>query len=251
MLRKIILPLLAVGGLVFAVLHMVRAQTALPDPPPPVEPGRSPYGQRVAATGIVEPRTENIAIGSHLPGVVDEVMVKVGQKVTAGTPLFRLDDRQLRAELEMRQALAAAARAKLEKLEQMPRPEEVPPAEARVREAEAAVAKAQDLRDRSERLGRSGASSEEERVQYREAHRMADEQLARAQADLKLLKAGAWEPDKAVARAELAHAESQAAQTQTELERLIVRASVDGEVLQVNVRPGEFVGAPAGQALIV
>ena len=30
-----------------------------------------------------------------------------------------------------------------------------------------------------------------------------------------------------------------------------MRALVDGEVLQVNVRPGEFVGAPAGQALIV
>lgn len=36
-----------------------------------------------------------------------------------------------------------------------------------------------------------------------------------------------------------------------DLDRLIVRALVDGEVLQVNVRPGEFVGAPAANALIV
>src|SRR5262249_4738682 len=40
-------------------------------------------------------------------------------------------------------------------------------------------------------------------------------------------------------------------QTRTELDRLVVRALVPGEVLQVNVRPGEFVGAPPGQALIV
>jgi multidrug resistance efflux pump len=31
----------------------------------------------------------------------------------------------------------------------------------------------------------------------------------------------------------------------------VVRALVAGEVLQVNVRPGEYVGAPAGQALVV
>ena len=43
----------------------------------------------------------------------------------------------------------------------------------------------------------------------------------------------------------------QVAQTQTELDRLKVPASVDGEALQVNVRPGEFVGAPPGQALVV
>ena len=40
-------------------------------------------------------------------------------------------------------------------------------------------------------------------------------------------------------------------ETQTELDRLVIRALVDGEVLQVNVRPGEFVGAPPSQALVV
>ena len=40
-------------------------------------------------------------------------------------------------------------------------------------------------------------------------------------------------------------------QTKTELERLIVRAPIDGEVLQKNVRPGEYVGIPPSQALFV
>ena len=39
------------------------------------------------------------------------------------------------------------------------------------------------------------------------------------------------------------------------MDRLVVRCPqanlVRGAVLQVNVRPGEFVGAPPGQALIV
>ena len=36
-----------------------------------------------------------------------------------------------------------------------------------------------------------------------------------------------------------------------ELERAVVRAPIDGEVLQVNVRPGEFVDAKAAQMLLV
>src|SRR5262249_52914079 len=51
--------------------------------------------------------------------------------------------------------------------------------------------------------------------------------------------------------AAVTQAEAQLKMTQTDLERLEVRASVDGVVLQVNVRPGEFVGTPPNQALIV
>jgi multidrug resistance efflux pump len=80
---------------------------------------------------------------------------------------------------------------------------------------------------------------------------MAREQYARAKADLALQKAGAWGPDKEVARAAVKQAEASVAQTKIELDRLSVVALVDGEVLQVNVRPGEYVGAPPGQALVV
>ena len=68
---------------------------------PPVEPARSPFGQTLAASGVVEAKTENISIGSHLPGIVNQVVVSVGQRVKAGDPLFRLDDRHLQAELQL------------------------------------------------------------------------------------------------------------------------------------------------------
>jgi multidrug resistance efflux pump len=132
----------------------------------------------------------------------------------------------------------------------MPRPEELPPSEAKVREAQANLLDQEDQYNRVRVLGRA-AASEEELIRRRQAMRMAREQLAKAQADYELLKAGAWEPDKAVARAAVVQAEAQVEQTRTELDRLLVRASVDGDVLQVNVRPGEFVGAPPGQALVV
>ena len=50
----------------------------------------------------------------------------------------------------------------------------------------------------------------------------------------------------AAARARLGSAEAQRGSAATELDRLIVRAPISGEVLRVNVRPGEFVSTMAG-----
>lgn len=250
-MRAWLLPLLSVGCVAFAVMHVVRAQHNPAPPPPPVDPSRSPYATRLAGAGLIEPMTENIAVGTHLPGVVQEVFVKVGQPVKKGDPLFRLDERQLQAERKVRQAALAAATAKLKKLEDMPRPEELPSAQARVREADANLANEQDQLMRAQPLYDRRAISEEELIRRRQMFRMAKEQLSRVQAEYDLLKAGAWAPDKAVASADVAQARAQLDQTQTELERLVVRASVDGEVLQVNVRPGEFVAAQPGPLVML
>ena len=53
-----------------------------------VEPPATPVAEAVAAVGLVEANTENIAIGSHLWGVVARVHVVVGQGVEAGDALF-------------------------------------------------------------------------------------------------------------------------------------------------------------------
>src|SRR5262245_48546249 len=180
MVRKYVLPLLAVALLGFAVFHVVRGQQPLPKTPPPVPPARTPFGKTVAGAGLVEPQTENISVGSPLPGVVAEVLVKVGRKVKAGEALFRLDDRPLRAEEKLREAALASARAQLDRLEQMPRPEEVPASEAKVREAEANAVDQQDQLNRTRALFHKRSASEEDLVRREQADRVAREQLARA-----------------------------------------------------------------------
>jgi len=251
MIRKYVLPLVAVGMLFFAVYHVVRAQQKPPKLDPPVQPSRMPFGSGVAGAGLVEAETENISVGSHLPGVVTQVLVRVGDKVPKGAPLFRLDDRQLQAELRVRRANLNAAVAQLDKLDQMPRPEEVPSSEARVREAQANLTNMEDQFKRAQAMYGRRAISEEDMVNREQAARVAREQFRRAEADYKLLTAGAWSADKDVARAQVEQMRAQVEQTEIELQRLEVQALVDGEVLQVNVRPGEYVGAPPNQALIV
>jgi len=130
MIRKFALPLAALAMLLFAVYHVVRAQQTPPPLEPPVMPSRSPFGKGVAGAGLVEAQTENISVGTHLPGVVTVVHAKVGQKVRKGDKLFRLDERALKAEWRVRKASLEASTAQLQKLKLMPRVEEVPALEA-------------------------------------------------------------------------------------------------------------------------
>lgn len=251
MISKYLIPLLAVSLLAFAIYQMDGSAKGVAEGEPPIAPARSPYSRTVAGAGIVEPLTENITVGAAIPGVVTEVQVKEGDTVSIGALLFRLDDRHLQAELMVRKANLEAAEAQLARQQAMPRKEEVPVSEARVREAKANLARAEDLLRRAEALTIGREISEEEVVSRRENARAAREQLARAEAELTLLKAGAWEADKLVAQSAVSQARAMVAQTETEIKRLEVRALVAGEVLQVNVRPGEYVGTPAGQTLLV
>src|SRR5262245_60617397 len=248
------LPVLAVGMLSLAVYHVVDAAQSYPTQPPPVDPPRTAFSRTVGGAGIVEAWTENIAIGTPLPGVVLEVYVpveKVGQTVKKGVPRFLVDNRQLLATLKYNEANLRAARSQLAKLEAQPRAEEVPPSEAKVKVAEANVSVQQDLAERARRLRPSGAMMDEDVNQRVLALGVARQQLTQAKAEDALLKAGAWKYDKEIAQANIALAEAQVQQTKTDLDRVLVRAPRDGVILQVNVREGEYVGTPPGQALML
>lgn len=249
-----VLPLVALAMGVVGFLHVQQASRPVPSLPPPTPPVRSPFGATVAASGIVEPKYESIAIGSALSGIVLEVFVpaeSVGQHVQQGDPLFRVDDRSLKAQLALQQANTESAKAMLAKLEALPRAEELPPVEARVKAREAQRSRWLDQFQRSQRLVTTGATTEGELTQHKLSYEEADQQWLQAKSELALLKAGAWQPELQVAKAAVAIAVAQVQQTQTEIDRALVRAPVAGEVLQVNVRPGQAVSQQPDQALVV
>src|SRR5262245_52143724 len=198
-MRKILLPWRSLRALGFAVLHVVGAQQKGPEVMPPVDPARSPYSRTVAGTGLVEAKTENISIGSHLPGVVEEVFVKVGDPIKPGDKLFRLDDRHLKAELTYRKATLLVAQKQLDRRKNQPPEEGKAPSEAKIEEAEARFAEQRDLLARVRELVSRRAIGEEEREQREHAYNVALAQLRRARAEDRLLLAGAWQWDKEVA----------------------------------------------------
>jgi HlyD family secretion protein len=252
MIIKYVLPILAVAGLVFAINRVVEARRPGPTAEPIVEPPTRPTSVKmIAGSGLVEARRENIPIGVNIPGVVTEVFVKKGEKVKVGAPLFRTDDREFNSMLAVREAELASSQAQLHKLIASPRPEDIPPAKAAAQEAEARMADAEAALARTERLFQRQMIAASDYDKDRYAYYAAKATYAKAKADLEKILAGSWKEDIEIARAAVQLAQSQVQSIKTSLERLIVRAPMDGEVLQLNVRLGQFAAMTWKEPMIV
>ncbi|HUQ68234.1 MAG TPA: HlyD family efflux transporter periplasmic adaptor subunit [Planctomycetaceae bacterium] len=249
--RHFLLPIIAAVSVSFMTWHLIRTNRVEPMVSPPVEPSRSPYQHTIAGAGLIEPQSENIEVAAVVPGTVHDVRVHVGRPVAKGDVLFRLDDRQRRADLLLQQARQKEAESQLHKQQQLPRPEDIPPSEANVAKAKADVQAQKDLLDRAEELVAKKIWNEQELVQRTQAFLSARALLAAAEAEDARLKAGAWHADLEIARAEVEMARQAVHQAEVEIDRLEVRAPISGTVLKVDVRPGEYVGTPPGQPLIV
>jgi multidrug resistance efflux pump len=249
-----VLPVLAAGMLVFSIIQVVLGQQKPPQPQPPVEPPRSPFGKTVAGAGVVEPRSENISVGAELPGLVQTVNMTVddvGKEVKMGQVLCVIDNRQIAAQLALQEANLQAANAQLQKLLAQPRPEEVPPLVAALEAADFNFKVQTDTAQRNKDLYPQNAVPQKDYEQSLLLAEQAKRQKVQAESNLLLLKAGAWKYDIDIARANVAVAQAQVVQARTDLERLVVHSPIDGKVLQVNVRLGEYVGTPNSQALYV
>lgn len=243
MVRKYLLPILSVVGFAFAMFMVMRGNRPVPAAVPVNQPPQVQFARYVSAAGLVEAASENIAIGTPVSGVVARVFVQVGDRVKANVPLFVLDDRQLKAQLANQESALTVAREQLARLTALPRTEDIPPLVAKVEQQRATL---EDLRvqlARLEGVTDPRAVSQDDVARHRFAVQGAEAQLAQAAAQLEQLRAGAWKPDLAVAKAQVEAAQAGRDATHIELDRLIIRAPIDGEVLQVQVQPGEFAQA--------
>ncbi len=249
--RNLILPLIAVVAFSYMAFHLAKTMQPVPDVDPPIAPNRNPYTETIAGAGLVEPQSENIRVAAIVPGVVTKVNVHVGQVVEQGDVLFQLDDRQRRAELVVQQAAVAEAEAALHRLRSAPRTEDIPPSEARVAKARAEMKSLQDQMDRSEELVARKVRTQEEFVQQQQAFLASKAAALQAEAEDARLKAGSWKEDIQVGEAQVEQAKALLHQAEIEIQRLQVCAPIRGTVLKVDVRPGEYVGTPPGQTLLV
>jgi len=217
------LPIGAAVVLALAAISIARSQPKLETNSPPAAPPRSEFKERVAAAGLVEPASENISIASHLPGVVEKVHVVAGQRVKAGDPLVKLDTRALEAALAERRAEVSLRAAS------------IGTARARVARAEAGLAEGRRSLGFAERARDSRSLSEDELSRRRGQVEVGEADLAAAKAELAAAEAG------------LEAAKAGLAAVETDLERSVVKAPLDATVLQVRIRPGEYVAAsPSG-----
>jgi multidrug resistance efflux pump len=247
---------LSAAGIVLAVVVVLELRKSPPATPPRNAPpmpvvGQSAIQSPISATGVIEASSENISIGTNLPGVVSEVMVKVDDIVKPGQPLFRLDDRQARAELKAAEAKLAVVQAQLERYKNAPRKEDLPPAEALVKETTARLSEAETAWARAQRLLERGSISQSDYDRDRYAYSVAVATRDKAVAELARLKAGSWDKEIAIAEAEVFSARAMVEASIVTLERHTAKAFVPARVLQVKIRPGEFAGQNNNSPLII
>ena len=204
-MKRFLLPALGALAAVWATYSIARTAPRREATDPPAPPPVSEYPDTVAAVGLVEPSSESISIGTPLSGVVTAVRVVVGQEVKAGEPLFELDQRQLRADLAVKQRALSVGASR------------VTVASAHLEDLRRQLAFAEGVKDRR-------AISAEELSRRRSAVETATAELEEA-------------------RAEVGGESSQVRAAETEIERSVIRAPIDAQVLQVKVRAGEY--APA------
>ncbi len=239
-MKRAILPILALTAVIFGIISVARTLPKREPTTPPSPPPASSFEHTVAGVGLIEASTENINISCPVSGMVTRVYVKAGDRVQPGQGLFSLDDRDLQADQRVKRAALVAARARLAKLEEQPRAEDIPPAEERVREAQANLEDADVQVRLIESVTDKRAVRDEDVQRRRLASKAAQARLAEAQAQLALIKAGAWAPDIAVAKSEVAQAEGQLKLVETNIDRLTMRAPIAGVILQNKVRLGQY-----------
>ena len=239
-MKRYTVPIIALVSLSFAITWALVSKPVHKPTVPPSPPPQSTSQNTVAAVGLVEPESENVDLSCSISGMVTDLYVKAGDHVSKGQRLFTVDGRDIRAQLGVKRAALALAQAKLKKLEEEPRAEEIPPAEAKVEEAKALLADA-EVQVRLINSVTDRRAVKEEDVERRELnYEAAKARLEQAEKDLALLKAGTWKPDLDIAREEVVQAAAEVHQLETDVARLTMLAPLDGTILQNKVRLGQF-----------
>ena len=201
-MKRFLLPVIGILAALWAAYSVARTTPRRHSTNPPAAAPVSDFSRTVAAVGLIEANSENIAIGTPLAGVVDQVFLSVGQSVKAGDPLFVLDTRQLRADLAVRRSSLAVAKSG-------------------IRVARAHLDDLQRSLDFAEGLTDKRAISVEETTRRRSAVETAKAQFEEAES-------------------QASSAQAQVRSVETEIERSTVRAPLDAQVLQVKIHVGEY-----------
>src|SRR4029453_10707351 len=108
---KYLLSGIAAVFLVVGVVLVARNTQAELHAEPPVTPPTNTFAHSIGAEGLVEPKSEEIAIAPVVPGLVTPVRRKAHQHVRGGDVLWEQDRRELSAQIPVRQADVASAHA--------------------------------------------------------------------------------------------------------------------------------------------
>jgi HlyD family secretion protein len=250
-------------GLPAAILAATETKELSETQPTPyrlAEVGRGPAVTKVLAAGTIQP-VVSVVVGSQVSGQVQEILVDYNDAVKEGQPIARLDPQlfvtrveQARAEVDVARQAVRIAMDEVATAEAAGNSAaaERNKAEAEVKRAEVVADNALRRFERKAQLVKSGSSSVSDLDDARTAHEAAAADVKSIKAQLASQQARAQEAGAklGVARSRVAHGEAQVRrseaalrQADADLERTVIRAPMDGVVIERSVSAGQTVAA--------
>lgn len=205
----------------------------------------------VGGNGVVEPADRETRVAAQVNAVVAEVLVVEGQQVKRGDLLVQLANAVEQAALRSAEGELAGEKANFARVARGVRVEDK---DAVAAEAQAARSRAElsaSILARTEQLAKTGAATPDELERARRAAQTDQATFKATDARSRAAEAGSRSEEVAFQRARVLAAEARLAQAQAQLDRLAVRAPLDGEVLQVKVRKGELYSFQGSEPLVV
>ncbi|SEK68117.1 Multidrug resistance efflux pump [Roseateles sp. YR242] len=206
-----------------------------------------PFDSSLETTDNAYVRGAVTVLAPQVNGYVVEVLVKDFEDVRAGQPLVRIDDRLYVAAVALADAQRANATAQLENFAQNQAQNQATlgASRATMTSAEGELARSDAELARVEDLAQRGSVSLNERDRVRSSHRLAQANVEKARADIRIgeERVKATTVGRASLRAQVEAAEAQLAQAQINLANTVVKAPADGQVSEVSVRLGQYVTA--------
>ncbi len=196
-----------------------------------------------SVSGFIE--AHQVRIGSRVGGRVAKVLAQEGDRVSAGQALIELEPFDLMQRKAQAVAQLALNRQRLDELKAGPRSEDIDAARGELKVAESQAELARISWQRIKDVFEKGASSKEEMDRATATLDGARGSVQAAKARLDLLLAGTRSEQIAQAQAAVESAEASLQALETQITELTIRASVDGEIESLDLRPGDLVAANA------
>jgi HlyD family secretion protein len=194
----------------------------------------------LSATGYIVAH-HKINVNSKVTGRVAWIGVEKGDKVKEGQVLVRLEDQEFRAQYEQASGLVESARAQLEQLQNGSRPQEIQQAQHNLDEARATLANDKINLDRTKDLVSQGVLSRQALDDATAKFESSQQRVHSLDQTFQLAKIGPRAEEIARAKGALLQAEGQRNYAKSQLDATVVRAPVDGTILERTAEKGELI----------
>ena len=245
--------LLAAAAAVVVIVTLVVGLESRSNPSVAYPPDRTLTGGPKAcifASGRVEGASSEVELRPELMGRVAKIFVKDGVRVRKGDPLLFTNQSQYLSSVHLAEAQLRAATAEYAKLVKGSHDEERRHATANLDAKVAQFQQAQRTSQRFSQLSAGGAVTQQDTELRQSALRVLEAEVAAAEARVRLLNAAPRPDELDICRANIEAAQARLEMARCQLETTELRATIDGQVLRIDVHEGEIVSPNSPQPAV-